>query len=99
MPPLPRPARRARAALLSLASLSSLAPLAAARAQDPWRPDRRTIVGTLDSVARAAMEAERPPAMTVIVVRGGDTLLARADGYADLENAVPATLSTVYGLG
>jgi CubicO group peptidase (beta-lactamase class C family) len=53
--------------------------------------------------ARAAVEAwfeqQRVPAMTVAVVRDGDTLFSEAFGVADRERELPATRETLFRIG
>lgn len=56
----------------------------------------RTLTARLDSLVRDAMARERLAAVSVAVLRGRDTLLSRAYGYADLELEIPATTSTTY---
>jgi len=67
-----------------------------ARAQ---RPDRATLAATVDTIARAAMAAERIPGLSIAVMRGADTIALRGWGYSDIENRVPATPQTVYRIG
>ncbi len=63
------------------------------------RPDRTALAARVDTIARGAMAAERIPGLSIAVVRGADTIVARGWGYADLENRVPATAQTVYRIG
>jgi CubicO group peptidase (beta-lactamase class C family) len=56
----------------------------------------------LDSVARyvtAEMQRQKIPGLSVAIVRGDSSLLARGFGFANLEHRVPATDSTVYQSG
>jgi len=62
-------------------------------------PPRAEVVQRVDSMVRAAMATERIPGVSVALVRGTDTLVARGWGLADLENQVPATERTVYRIG
>jgi D-alanyl-D-alanine carboxypeptidase len=56
----------------------------------------RALTARLDSLVREAVTRERLAGVSVAVLRGRDTLLNRAYGYADLELEVPATTSTTY---
>src|SRR5438477_12001520 len=62
-------------------------------------PSRAQIVSFVDSVAGAAVAQRKSPALSVAVARGGDIVLARGYGLADLENGVTATDQTVYRIG
>jgi CubicO group peptidase (beta-lactamase class C family) len=56
----------------------------------------------LDSVTRyvtAVMQHQKIPGLSVAIVRGDSTLLARGYGFANLEHRVPASDSTVYQSG
>jgi D-alanyl-D-alanine carboxypeptidase len=81
-----------RPLLLCLAVvLSSVTPL---RAQS--RTGDAALTLRLDSLVREAVRREPLAGVSVAVLRGGDTLLHRGYGYADLELQVPATTSTTY---
>ena len=75
----------------ALLGLLLQAPAAGAQA-----PGREQLVARLDSLGRAPVEAGQVAGLAVAVVRGTDTLLARAYGKADLENDVPATVGHVF---
>ena len=51
---------------------------------------------SLDSLVEATTRTLPLAGASVLALHGDDTLVAHAAGYADLENRVPATLSTVY---
>jgi CubicO group peptidase (beta-lactamase class C family) len=70
----------------SLVAILSFSP-AALQAQD------------LDSIVRALLTDLPLASASVAILRGGDTLAWTAQGYADLENRVAATPSTVYHIG
>jgi D-alanyl-D-alanine carboxypeptidase len=53
----------------------------------------------VDSVARAAMKAWGVPGMTVVVMRGARTVVAKGYGVADAARGTGATPATVYQLG
>jgi D-alanyl-D-alanine carboxypeptidase len=86
-----------RRRLLFAAVLAALAPLGGqARAQQPARAGA---AARLDSLARAFLSRNTTPGLSVLVLRGADTLLVGGYGFADLEGAVPATPRTVYRIG
>lgn len=103
---VPRRAPHALATPLALAaSLAFAAPLAAqsagvaARPDATRRPTRAHVVRTVDSAAKALIDAGQAPSISVAVIRGRDTLVMKAYGMADLENEVPATPTHVYRIG
>jgi len=61
--------------------------------------DRASLRRALDSIVVAEMAARQWPAVAVLMVRGRDTILARAYGKADIELDVPARLDGVYWIG
>lgn len=84
--------RQAAFALLVLAL-----PAVSARAQTPV--PRATIARAVDSLADETLRGGKAPALSIAVVRGGDTIVMKGYGMADLENDVPATAQTVYRIG
>ena len=62
-------------------------------------PARAVVVRVADSLAKAFLDANNAPSVAIAVVRGGDTLVMRAWGKADLEQDVDATAQTVYRIG
>jgi CubicO group peptidase (beta-lactamase class C family) len=62
-------------------------------AQAPALPD------TVDRFIRAELARQRIPGMSVAILRGDRVLLARGYGFADLEQRLPATDSTLYPVG
>ena len=58
--------------------------------------DRSKLVGQLDRLVRGAIERDGIPGLSVVVVRGRDTLLSAGYGYADLSHRVPTTPVTRY---
>jgi len=54
---------------------------------------------SLDSIVQASLADLPLASASIAVLRGTDTLAWTAKGYADLENRVPATPSTVYRIG
>jgi CubicO group peptidase (beta-lactamase class C family) len=90
------PASRPLSILLTVACVASaVAPALSAQGSAP----RGRVVATIDSLA-AAFLADGPVAgVSVAVVKGRDTILAKGYGLADVENDVPATAQTVYRIG
>ena len=78
--------------LLVFAAYTVCAPLRLSAAQEP----RAALVAKLDSLARAALTAERLAGLSVAVVRGRDTLLAKGYGRADIGLDVPVTTRTTF---
>ena len=81
---------------LRLLALLLLGAPAAAGAQGP---PRESLAVRIDAIARAAMDEEHIPGLSIAVVRGPDTIVARGWGWADLELRVPASAETVYRIG
>src|SRR5712692_10278913 len=54
------------------------------------------LVARIDSLARAALADGPIPGLSLAVVRGRDTIIARGYGYARLEDSVRASAETVY---
>ena len=54
---------------------------------------------TIDSLARDFIAKNGAPAVSISVVRNGDTIVMNGWGKADLENNVPANAATVYRIG
>lgn len=63
------------------------------------RPDAAMVRSTVDSLARAFIEAGESPGVSIQVVRGSDTLVSRGWGMANLDEQVPASASTLYRIG
>ena len=76
---------------MGLLALPLFAPAAAAQ--------KRAGVDSIDGFVRSELARQRVPGMSVAVLRGDSVLLARGYGYANLEQHVPATDSTVYPVG
>ena len=56
------------------------------------------LVEDADAYLKRELSSKRIPGMSISVVRGGRTLLARGYGFANLELSVPASEHTVYEL-
>jgi len=57
------------------------------------------LASKVDSLAQATLAQGSVAAMSIGVQRGGEPLLMRGYGLADIENDVPATAETVYRIG
>lgn len=77
--------------------LCALAWPAALSAQAP--PPSAAVAQVVDSLARAFVAQGRAPSVAIGVVRGGETIVMKGWGKADLENDVPATERSVYRIG
>ncbi len=85
---------RSTAWLVFLAALTWIqAPAAAAG------DDRGALLERIDRLISDSMEATQTPGISVAVQYGGELILARGYGLADVENRVPATEHTVYRIG
>ena len=67
--------------------------------QGAHRADPVSIRHTVDSLANAFIARHEAPGVSIVVIRGRDTLVSQGYGLADLENGVPATPHTVYRIG
>jgi CubicO group peptidase (beta-lactamase class C family) len=77
----------------------SLSPAALQSQTQSKKPDSVTQRSRLDSIIRASLVDLPLASASVAILRGDDTLLWTAHGYADLENRVPASPFTVYRIG
>ena len=82
----------------ALSAALTLALPVAAQAPNPLPPAAQ-VRGVLDSIAQAFLAAGNTPGAAVAVVRGGDTLLFRGYGMANLETGTPVTVNTVFRIG
>jgi CubicO group peptidase (beta-lactamase class C family) len=90
-----RPPRLVSALLTVAAAACVTAPALSAQAAAP----RGRVVATIDSLAMAFLADGPVAGVSVAVVKGRDTILAKGYGLADIENEVPATTKTVYRIG
>jgi CubicO group peptidase (beta-lactamase class C family) len=82
---------------LAASALSwALSPAATLAAQDS---DRASIVRAIDSIVSNPIDAGQIAGASVAVVRGRDTILLRAYGFADLEYHVPTPDRAIYEIG
>lgn len=83
----------------SLFVILSLSPAVLQSQTQSKKPDSATLRSRLDSIVRASLIDLPLASASVAILRREDTLLWAAHGYADLEDQVPASLSTVYRIG
>lgn len=62
-------------------------------------PGREMLIVALDAAARAHVESESVPGISVAVVQHGATLLMKGYGYVDLEWGVPTPSDASYEIG
>jgi CubicO group peptidase (beta-lactamase class C family) len=60
---------------------------------------RADLVRRIDSIAAAPVAGGTVAGLAIAVVKGTDTLLFKGYGFADLENRVPVTPTTVFRIG
>lgn len=53
----------------------------------------------IDAFARSVLDEQQAPGLSIGIARGGETLLIRGYGLANLEHQVPATGDTVFRIG
>jgi len=63
---------------------------------DPVHPDATTLAAKIDSIVRVDVLAQGMPSVSIVVARGGETLVERAWGLADVANGRRAEPSTRY---
>jgi CubicO group peptidase (beta-lactamase class C family) len=62
-------------------------------------PSRAALIVRIDSIASAPVKSGAVAGLAVAVVRGRDTLLMKGYGFADVENQVAVTPTTVFRIG
>jgi len=62
-------------------------------------PPPARVAQTVDSLAQAFVAQRGAPSVAIAVVRGGEPIVMKGWGKADLENDVPATEHSVYRIG
>src|SRR4051812_28284633 len=84
-------------ARLALASLFAAAPLLSeCQGQAITRPSPGALAALVDSVVKTDVLAQGMPSASVVITRGGQTLLERAWGVADVATGSRAEPSTAY---
>ena len=63
------------------------------------RPPVRAVQRVVDSLAHTYIEAQHAPAVSIAILRGSDTIVRAGYGFADLEQQVGASPSTLYQIG
>lgn len=61
--------------------------------------ESRDVVAAVDALLRKAQKERSIPGMSVVITRGGETVLARGYGTADRTTGAAATAQTVYQIG
>ncbi|HKW48612.1 MAG TPA: serine hydrolase domain-containing protein, partial [Gemmatimonadaceae bacterium] len=67
--------------------------------QGTHRADPVSIRHIVDSLANAFIARHEAPGVSIVVIRGRDTLVSQGYGLSDVENGVQATPHTVYRIG
>jgi CubicO group peptidase (beta-lactamase class C family) len=67
--------------------------------QGKSRSDPNNVRRTIDSLAKAFIASREAPGVSIVVVRGRDSLISQGYGLVDLENSVSATPHSVYRIG
>ena len=80
-------------------ALSTVFPLSAGAAQSAQQPSKDIVAARVDSMVRAYLAEKGPASISVAISRGGETLVERAWGLADVATNRPATAATVYKIG
>jgi CubicO group peptidase (beta-lactamase class C family) len=62
-------------------------------------PDRATLAARIDSLARDFIAVRGAPGLSLAVLRGSDTIVMSAYGYANRETKQPSTPATVFRIG
>jgi len=68
-------------------------------APPPGQSSDSSIAARIDPLVEEAMRAGSVPGISVGIMQGGEVVLAKGYGFAELENQVPATEHTVYRIG
>lgn len=69
------------------------------RLQSPSVTPSVSTLSAVDSMATAALRERNTPGLSLVVLQGDNTLLARGYGFADPEHQVPVAATTVFQLG
>jgi CubicO group peptidase (beta-lactamase class C family) len=85
-------------ALLAMSAVSTSGKYAR-QTPAPAAPDASAVSGQIDQIVATAFAKDNQASITVGVISGGRLAWAKAYGYADMENKVPASTDTVYRIG
>ena len=87
--------------LLGVAGIISLVVLVLASWPDvsAQNGSRSDLLAEIDSIVRETMKSDHLVGTSIGVKKGGEVIVAKGYGYADLENEVKATEHTVYRIG
>jgi len=101
-----RIASAAFAALFTLASAALVLPPAGASAQTASAPPSNASgpltpeqTAAIDKIAETVIERKATPSVAIGVARNGKLVFAKAYGYRNLDDKVPADADTAYGIG
>ena len=95
----PPPIRLKQAARRTFAACSALVGGVVFSSLQAQEPSRLEILSRIDAIVEQAMADGPIAGVSVGVRQGGETIVAKGYGYADLENDVRATEHTVYRIG
>lgn len=87
-----RPRARATAVVILTAVLATVGCGAAAAADRP-------LGERVDELVRAEMERQKIPGVAVAVVRGGEVIVGKGYGFANVEHRAPVTAETIFQSG
>lgn len=65
---------------------------------EPAGAAERDLIAAVDSIAERALTSGPIAGLSVAVVRGDSAIVSKGYGFADLENRVPATATTLYDI-
>lgn len=68
-------------------------------AQSPQPPSKEVVAARVDSMVATFMAEKGPASISVAISRGGETLVERAWGVADISTRRPVTAASVYKIG
>lgn len=85
--------------LLRLAGVAfgALLTVGAAAAPAGWLSEKQ--VAAIDTIARTVIDRQATPSVVIGVGRHGKLVFAKAYGYRNLDDKVPADVETMYGIG
>jgi len=90
----------ARLACIAIPVMGLLGGCAASQPSPVQRPSAAEALNErIDSLVEAARVELELPGVSIVLLQGDSVLLGRGYGFADVENGVPATEHTVYGIG
>lgn len=85
--------------LLRLAGVAFGALLTLGAASAPADPLSEKQIAAIDTIARTVIDRQATPSVVIGVGRHGKLVFAKAYGYRNLDDKVPADVETMYGIG